>query len=100
MQSGGNFDIDYEVKGPLGDVRVSGHKERQGDYVFAAQQTGEFSFCFSNIMSTFTEKLIDFDITIEHELIADAPPAKGAKDHAKMATGHLETTLDRLGACF
>ena len=42
-------------------------KDRQGDYVFTANQVGEYSFCFSNDMSTFAEKVVDFEITVEHE---------------------------------
>ncbi|KAJ3411129.1 hypothetical protein HDV05_002693 [Chytridiales sp. JEL 0842] len=70
VQSGGNFDIDYEVLGPDNDIILSGIAERQGDYVFAAKQRGEFSFCFSNTQSTFAEKVIDFDISAEHEIPA------------------------------
>ena len=43
---------------------MDGNKERQGDFVFTAQQTGEYSFCFSNDMSTFAEKIVDFEITV------------------------------------
>ena len=37
--------------------------------MFTAQQSGEYSFCFSNDMSTFAEKVVDFEITV-------SPPAK------------------------
>ncbi|KAI8836557.1 emp24/gp25L/p24 family/GOLD-domain-containing protein [Chytridium lagenaria] len=50
VQSGGAFDVDYEVLAPDSSVVLSGQKERQGDYVFAASQRGDFTFCFSNIM--------------------------------------------------
>jgi hypothetical protein len=43
---------------------LDGEKERQGDFVFTAQTAGEYSFCFSNDMSTFAEKLVDFEITV------------------------------------
>jgi hypothetical protein len=64
VQAGGSFDIDYEVKDPQQKVILDGTKERQGDFVFTAQQPGEYSFCFSNDMSTFAEKLVDFEITV------------------------------------
>jgi hypothetical protein len=67
VQSGGSFDIDYFVEGPTGKVILNGERERQGDYVFTANEVGEYSFCFSNDMSTFAEKLVDFEITVEHE---------------------------------
>ena len=64
MQSGGSFDVDYSVIGPGGKVVLDGSKERQGDYVFTAQSVGEYRFCFNNEMSTFAEKLVDFEIAV------------------------------------
>ncbi|KAG8958587.1 hypothetical protein FRC00_002560, partial [Tulasnella sp. 408] len=62
VQSGGSFDIDFEVTAPDGKVLLEGKREKQGDYVFTANSVGEYTFCFENDMSTLTEKLIDFDI--------------------------------------
>ncbi|KAF9361646.1 hypothetical protein BGX26_000598 [Mortierella sp. AD094] len=67
VQSGGSFDIDVEVKNPKEKVLLSLQKERQGDYVFTANEVGEYSFCFSNDMSTFAEKVVDFEISVENE---------------------------------
>ena len=39
-------------------------KERQLDSVFTAKTTGEYSFCFNNEMSTFAEKMVDFEIAV------------------------------------
>lgn len=64
VQSGGSFDIDYLVTGPLEKVILDGTKERQGDFVFTAQSVGEYSFCFSNEMSTFAEKFVDFEVAV------------------------------------
>lgn len=46
---------------------MSGDQERQGDFVFTANHVGEYAFCFSNDMSTWAEKLIDFEISAENE---------------------------------
>ena len=43
---------------------MGGAKERQGDFVFTAGESGEYSFCFDNEMSTFAEKFVDFEITV------------------------------------
>ncbi|KAI9320464.1 emp24/gp25L/p24 family/GOLD-domain-containing protein [Dichotomocladium elegans] len=67
VQTGGSFDIDFAVTDPRNKVVLDGQKERQGDYVFTANYVGEYAFCFSNDMSTFAEKLIDFEIILEHE---------------------------------
>ncbi|KAG0331423.1 hypothetical protein BG000_010929 [Podila horticola] len=67
VQSGGAFDIDVEVKGPNERELLNLQKERQGDYILPAREVGEYSFCFSNDMSTFAEKMIDFELKLEHE---------------------------------
>lgn len=64
VQSGGSFDIDYVVTGPGNKVILDGSKERQGDFVFTAQQIGDYEFCFNNEMSTFAEKFVDFEIAV------------------------------------
>jgi hypothetical protein len=52
---------------PKGRILFSGEKERQGDFVFNGNDVGEYSFCFSNTMSTFAEKVVDFEIIQEGE---------------------------------
>ena len=50
--------------GPGGKVILEGEKERQGDFVFTANEVGEYRFCFNNEMSTFAEKTVDFEIAV------------------------------------
>lgn len=64
VQSGGSFDVDYTVTAPGGKIVLDGTKERQGDFVFTAQSVGEYTFCFNNEMSTFAEKMVDFEIAV------------------------------------
>lgn len=64
VQSGGAFDVDYEVTGPNGKYILEGQRERQGDFVFTANEPGEYKFCFNNEMSTFAEKFVDFEISV------------------------------------
>jgi hypothetical protein len=64
VQSGGSFDIDYTVVGPNDKVIMANTKERQGDFVFTAQEAGEYRVCFNNEMSTFAEKMVDFEIAV------------------------------------
>lgn len=49
---------------------MSSEKERQGDFVFTAKETGEYRFCFDNDMSTFAEKLVDFEIAVRSSFIS------------------------------
>ncbi|KAF9972926.1 hypothetical protein BGZ65_009537 [Modicella reniformis] len=76
VQSGGSFDIDIEVKDPNLTAILTLERERQGDYVLNAKEIGEYSFCFSNDMSTFADKVVDFEITVENEL----RPAQAEQD--------------------
>ncbi|KAE9390330.1 hypothetical protein BT96DRAFT_1024625 [Gymnopus androsaceus JB14] len=93
VQSGGSFDIDFDVKDPNEKVLLDGERERQGDYVLTANTVGEYSFCFENDMSTLTEKLIDFDIMVESEPRRDAPAKAGQiSEH----TSALEESIFRL----
>lgn len=73
VQSGGSFDIDWVVTDPRDTIVLEGDRERQGDYIFTAHDTGEYSFCFANDMSSFSEKLVDFDIMVESEPRPVAP---------------------------
>ena len=66
VQSGGSFDVDFAVTGPGDKVILDGTKERQGDFVFTAQSIGEYKFCFNNDMSTFAEKMVDFEIAVRY----------------------------------
>lgn len=60
VQSGGSFDINYEVHEPGGRVIIEGHSERQLDIIFTGNHVGEYSFCFDNDMSSFAEKMVRF----------------------------------------
>ncbi len=45
-------------------IILEGEKERQGDFVFTANEVGEYRFCFDNTVSTFTDKMVDFEIAV------------------------------------
>ncbi|KCV69011.1 hypothetical protein H696_04431 [Fonticula alba] len=65
--SGGDMDIDYEIRDPVGGVLHSGKKESDGEALFIADDPGEYALCFSNEMSTFSHKVIKFDVRINGE---------------------------------
>lgn len=93
MQAGGSFDVDYEVTGPGGKIMLEGEKERQGDFVFTAQDLGEYKFCFNNEMSTFADKTVDFEIAVENEARVDLPAKQGSDP---LLTSALEESLFKL----
>lgn len=68
--SGGAFDIDFVVKDPNAQVLNSGNAEKDGEFLFVVEEVGEYSFCFSNAMSTFVTKTLSFDIL----MAGDAKP--------------------------
>ncbi|KAL8799276.1 MAG: hypothetical protein Q9182_006013 [Xanthomendoza sp. 2 TL-2023] len=85
VQSGGSFEVDYSVVGPNEKTILEGTKERQGDYVFTAQEQGEYRFCFSNEMSTWVDKMVDFEIAQENE-------SRDAKLPSKQGTSPEQTS--------
>ncbi|KAK9451764.1 emp24/gp25L/p24 family/GOLD-domain-containing protein [Limtongia smithiae] len=98
VQSGGSFDIDYTVTSPSLKVIVEGEKERQGDFVFTANEIGEYRFCFLNEMSTFAEKLVDFEIAVENEDRAVLPvkQAGGDQQEASMIENSIHSLSGKL----
>ncbi|KAF2703012.1 hypothetical protein K504DRAFT_539216 [Pleomassaria siparia CBS 279.74] len=95
VQSGGSFDVDYSVTGPTEKVILDGTKERQGDFVFTATDVGEYRFCFNNEMSTFAEKMVDFEIAVENEDRAQLPSKQGSSPEQ---TTVLEESIIKLSA--
>jgi hypothetical protein len=53
---------------------MEGTKERQGDFVFTAQSVGEYRVCFNNEMSTFAEKMVDFELSVCLPLLVSSSP--------------------------
>ncbi|KAF2851993.1 supernatant protein factor, C-terminal domain-containing protein [Plenodomus tracheiphilus IPT5] len=104
VQSGGSFDVDYSVVGPVGAggngvgerVILDGTKERQGDFVFTANEVGEYRFCFNNEMSTFAEKMVDFEIAVENEAARAKIPSKQGSSPEQ--TSVLEESILKLSA--
>ena len=93
VQQGGSFDVDYSVKDPLGNVLVAKSKERQGDFVITAKHAGEYEFCFLNEMSTFADKVIDFEIKYDGDA-ANAFRAKMPEQLNSKPMAHVEAMKD------
>ncbi|KAL7323164.1 hypothetical protein PS15p_211103 [Mucor circinelloides] len=98
VQQGGAFDIDFDIIDPKGESILKGQEEKQGDYVFSAGLVGEYSFCFSNAMSTWADKLLDFEISIENEQAPRQYQANsGEKDKPAKVT-EIEESLSRIAS--
>ncbi|GME71417.1 unnamed protein product [Ambrosiozyma monospora] len=99
VQSGGSFDINYTIKSPSGHYIVKEEKQRQGDWIFTADQKGEYEFCFSNEMSTWAEKVVDFEIKVDDDFKAslpDAPKENAAVEGMQASVENIEQKLNQL----
>ncbi|ORZ26009.1 emp24/gp25L/p24 family/GOLD-domain-containing protein [Absidia repens] len=98
VQSGGSFDIDFLVTDPRDRIVLDGKGERQGDYVFTANHVGEYAFCFSNVMSTFAEKLLDFEVTMEDEVRPNVAKASEGSQPPETLSAMEESLLRLSGS--
>jgi len=82
---GGFLDIDVRIVGPDGKVIYQGDRETNGKYTFAAYETGTYTYCFSNQMSTVTPKVVMFTMEIS-EAPSGTPGAPGEQEagHTKL----------------
>ncbi|KAI5963786.1 uncharacterized protein KGF55_002666 [Candida pseudojiufengensis] len=100
VQSGGSFDVDYVITDPNSNVIYQENKKRHGDFVFTAHPVGEYEFCFSNTMSTFSEKVVDFQIEVENEesiknrIKANLPDQPNTKPLAHVES--MQATVDKI----
>lgn len=97
VQSGGSFDVDYAIKNPKGVIIHSDEKQRQRDFMINADEVGEYEFCFANGMSTFAEKVVDFEIKFQDE--NDIYKAKMPVQPNSQPNTHVEgmqTTIDNI----
>jgi hypothetical protein len=81
------------VTDPTDTIVLEGERERQGDFIFTAYKEGEYSFCFSNELSSFSEKLVDFDIMVESE---PRPVAPAKPTSLTEQTSSLEESIYKL----
>jgi protein ERP2 len=58
---GGNHDVDTKVISPNGLVLFKESKKHDGEFIFDSSR-GEFKFCFGNEFSTFTHKVVYFEL--------------------------------------
>ncbi|GAM19236.1 hypothetical protein SAMD00019534_024110, partial [Acytostelium subglobosum LB1] len=61
---GGFNDIDFSIISPDNRVLYKGQRESEGTKVIKASFAGVYRFCFSNQMSSLTEKTISFALVL------------------------------------
>lgn len=93
VAEGGFLDIDVTITGP--DQKVIHHEERasNGKYTFAAHMDGDYTYCFSNRMSTMTHKVLMFTMDIHEKEATHSPDSKHeSTDHNKLEEQISELT--------
>ncbi|KAJ1844846.1 hypothetical protein LPJ73_005017 [Coemansia sp. RSA 2703] len=96
VHQGGNFDIDFEVEGPNNRQLFKGEAERQGDYVFTANQLGEYAFCFKNGLASFADKQVEFDISVENEVRPEDIAKRSKRDEAMNSVVTIASDLSQI----
>lgn len=86
--TGGHYDVDMELTGPNGKTLYKDVKKQYDSFTWTAEEKGIHKFCFSNEFSTFTHKVVYFDL----EVGDDDPLAKKDGDAQATAMTMLETS--------
>ncbi|KAL1454249.1 hypothetical protein WDU94_010522 [Cyamophila willieti] len=90
ISEGGFLDIDVRITAPDGNVIYQGERESSGKYTFTAQQSGMYTYCFSNQMSTMTPKVVMFNM----EVISTQP---SDEDKGEKGDPNLQDMIRQLG---
>jgi len=59
---GGHLDIDFWISDPSDHIIEQAQKQTTGTYSLTATGSGRYTYCFSNEMSTVTEKTVSFNV--------------------------------------
>lgn len=62
---GGFSDIDVRIIGPDDKIIYEGVQENSGKNTFVAYMNGAYRYCFSNVKSTMTPKVVMFNMEVE-----------------------------------
>ncbi|SCU88899.1 LADA_0E12662g1_1 [Lachancea dasiensis] len=80
--TGGNFEIDFEIKSPDGSVIATEKQKKYSDFLLKSFGLGQYSFCFSNSYGTALKKV---EVTLELEkenLGANSAPENAISIHS------------------
>jgi hypothetical protein len=79
--TGGQYDVDLMVQDTRGKILYQGLKKQFETFTWTADTSGVYTLCFSNEFSTFSHKLVYFDLRV-----GDEPPLPGISDHMTAMT--------------
>ncbi|KAK6185259.1 hypothetical protein SNE40_007529 [Patella caerulea] len=75
--TGGHYDVDMELTAPSGQILYKDVKKQYDSFTWTADLSGIFKFCFSNEFSTFSHKVVYFDLEVGDE----KPLVEGMTSH-------------------
>nr|KAG5701855.1 hypothetical protein BaRGS_019066 [Batillaria attramentaria] len=79
---GGNYDVDMELTAPNNQILYKDVKKQYDSFTWTADFKGIYTFCFSNEFSTFTHKVVYFDLQVGEE----RPIVENMGEHATAMT--------------
>lgn len=85
--TGGHYDVDMELTAPNGKVLYKDVKKQYDSFTWTAEEKGIHKFCFSNEFSTFTHKVVYFDLEV-----GDEDPLAKSGDAQATAMTLMETS--------
>lgn len=93
--SGGNYDVDVIFYGPNDRVLYEDQRKQYNSVNFDAFATGTYYFCFSNEFSSFTHKVVYFDLQVGDEppLTPDIGAHQTALTQLSMSTVRIHEAL-------
>lgn len=79
--TGGQYDVDVTVEDPKKKIIYKQIKMQFDSHTFTTEHTGVYIVCFSNEFSTFSHKLVYFDLQV-----GDEQPLPGIGEHVTVMT--------------
>lgn len=92
VMSGGQYDIDATLTRPDGTVVESVERVESDEWVLNAPAVGEYELCFVNEMSTVTDKLVEFEFTVDTNTVE----AKGPAVHDDESSRKMEQYVNNM----
>jgi hypothetical protein len=96
VSAGGHLDTDFKVYAPNDTVILYGTHETEKLYNFYANDIGNYKFCFSNEMSTLTQKTVLFEIYVGDVLDPHLAKEEEHEDRMTLSVERLSQGMDTI----
>lgn len=89
--TGGYYDVDMTLYDPRNSVLYQGVKKQFDTHQWTAATSGQYTFCFSNEFSTFSHKLVYFEL-----VVGDEDPLPNVNHEAATAMTKFEAAAENI----